>query len=243
MNSEIKISNSTKFLFIVNIFLLFMMFLFKSIFSYLEYYYLIVNIEFIINLFILLGIVVFNIIVLIKQKEFKLKRFIITLILFCTFYLFSNILIMNLLNKSYENKYNKISDQLITYCKAYDCETYKITKNKEIRTFNLTKTYLDYNDSQNKINILTKYNTNNVIIIKVIIYSKNDSFSANLLKDNINSYLLNFGLSVNADMINRAFDNRFNGTITESVNKYRVTEIYEKSILKELKTEIIFYLD
>lgn len=243
MNNQIKITNSVKCLFVVNIFLLLTIFLFKSIFSYLEYYFLLVNIEFIVNICILFCIIIFNVFVLIKQKEFKLRQFILALLLFCTFYLFSNILIMNLVNDVYENKYNKISNNLIKYCNYYDCETYKTKKNKEIRIFSLTKTYLDYNEESNKINILTKYNTNKVMTIKVIIYSNNNAFSANLIKDNVDTYLLNFGLEIDSNMINKAFDNRFNGSISNRNSKYKVIEIYEESVLKQLKTEIIFSLD
>ena len=101
MNSQIKITNSVKCLFVLNIFLLLTIFLFKSIFSYLEYYYLLVNIEFVVNIFILFFIIIFNIFVLIKQKDFKLKQFVLALLLFCAFYLLSNILIMNLVNDVY----------------------------------------------------------------------------------------------------------------------------------------------
>ena len=74
------------------------------------------------------------------------------------------------------------------------------------------------------------------------IYSDNELFSSELIKKQLDGYIKNFNLELNEEMINKAFRNRFEGSIKDGDASYEVMEIYNNNELVKLKTTIKFNL-
>lgn len=238
MNRKIEINFTCKYLFIVNMIILFSLVLFKSVYTKLGYYYNLVNSIFIFNIILFIIMILYNIYTLFNPK-LKQKNIIIIISLIFILYILFNTLGIYLLNIPYNKKYLKISNKLTTYCEKYMCDTFDTINNKSNKSFIIRKTYLDYNNNLNDIEIKNDFNSKKVYYITAYIYSNNRSFSAELIKDELDLYLKNFNITLDEELIKKAFDKRFKGEIESKNIKYKVVEIYDKKkVLQKLKTKI-----
>ena len=238
MDKEIKISNNAKILFITNMFILLSMLLFKIFFAKLGYYPLLVNIIFIINIIVLIIGIIFNILFIVKETKYNNKKIIYVISLFLIIYLFVNTLGIYVINKPLDKKFSLISSKLLSYCEEYGCDTYETVIDGKLRTFKIKKIYFDYNGVQNNIEIRTKYNKDKILSVKAVIYSENELFSEQLIKEQLEKYFNNFNVDIEPEKIKEAFDKRFDGSVNYGRINYKITEIFEAEELKKIKTEI-----
>lgn len=239
VNKEIKLTKTTKILFVINLLVLLSLIAFRYIYNYLVYYPVLVNVFLVINILILLFGIIFNIITLKNENKYNNSKYVKLIIILFIVYLLLNTIGIYIINKPIENKYKKISDKLSSYCTSFYCDTYNTKYVGKNRVFIIKKEYLDYNNNINTIEIKTYYNKNNIYKIDANIYTDNDSFSPNLIKNELDKYFSNFNISLNEEAIEKSFENRFEKEIEKDNIIYRVSEIYDKKVLTKLKIRVI----
>lgn len=238
MNREIFLRKNTKLLFVLNIIYLFLIVMLKNTFSKLGYNSSVINIWFIICIVLLIIFILLNILLLFKEINEK-KSIIIIITLFVIIFSLS-IFIPIIINKSYEKDFSKIGVKLSSYCKIYDCDTYETLYKNNNKEFIINKKYFDYDGRENDIKIVTTYSKKEVLSVNMTIYSDNEMFSSEIVKKELDGYINNFNYSINEEMVNKAFSNRFSGKIKDNIATYEVKEIYEYNVLTKLKTTINF---
>lgn len=239
MNKEIKLTTKEIVLICFLVFILLLTFLFKNYYMYNGYHYYTVIAIFILSLILFaIGIVIF-ILKLIKNNN-EYEKYIISVVVIC---LLLNTFVTILINNTFNNGYNKISDKLLSYCGEYKCDRYETVINKNNRTFKLKKVYQDYNGNFNEIEIGILYTNKKIKKVNATVFSSSTMFSENLIKENLNSYLKNFDISINEKMIKEAFEKRRGGKIHEKNKTYVVEEVYENNTIKSYKTTIIINLN
>ena len=239
MNKKIMLQKNTIFLFFLNILVLITLIAFKMIFSKIGYSILWVNLMFIINIITLIIGIIFNIVLVINPTRYSVKKSVVVMLSCFIIYLLLNIMGTYVINKTIIKKYSLVSNKLIVYCKSYSCDRYETKKEGKYLDFIIKNTYYDYNNNKQYFEIHNFCDTNNVKSVDAIIYSDNNSFSQELIKDLIYDYFINFGAHIDAVKIKEAFDKRFDDFIvTDDELSYRVSEIYENNKLTGLKTEI-----
>ncbi len=242
MNKTIELRKNCIILFIINIFVLLLLVLFKKYFLSREYIPILINVILVINfIFFVVGII-FNFILLVKPNIYNEKKSIIIMVISFMMLILINIFCMVITNVLLSSDYRKIENKLITYCDIYVCDQYEIISEGKMRDFIIKKTYLDYNGIQNDIEIHTKYNSKNIITVEATVYSQKELFSEMLIKQQINNYFSNFNINIEQSLIKKAFDNRFKNSIKKDNLDYKVREVYEEEKLVKIKTIITLKL-
>lgn len=238
MNKNIELKKNCMVLFILNIGVLLSLILFKTYFSKVGYVPFLVNSMLVINVIILIIGIIFNVILLKKPNFCDDRKSLIVMIVLFFLYVFLNTIGVVIINKPLSSGYKKMADRLSSYCDTYVCDRYETVNEGRVKDFIIKKNYLDYNGVQNEIEIHTKYDMDDIISIEAIIYSENEMFSEVLIKEQVKSYYDNFGVTISDDLIKKAFDNRFDGSVKKDDMSYKVSEIYEDGELTKLKTVI-----
>lgn len=243
MDKKINIIKNAYVLFVINIIVLITLIFFRSLYSKLGYASLLINILFIINLVLLLVGIIFNVLFVKSPEKYDDKKHMIAIFVTFVIYLLLNTLVISMINKSLASSYTKMNSKLSSYCDTYGCDKYETITKNGYEEFIIEKNYFDYNNVQNKIKIITKYDTDKVISVSADIYSKNDMFSETLISDNLKIYFSNFDYEIKEEKIKEAFDKRFTSSVFDDNATYKVTEIYnDDGELDSLKTNITLKL-
>ena len=118
------------------------------------------------------------------------------------------------------------------------CDKYETTNLGNKRDFIIYKNYYDYNNLRNSIKIHTIYDTSKIINIKAIIYSDNELYSEQLIRDELNNYFLNYNININVEKIKEAFFNRDSRRVNENNINYKVISVYKDGMLDKFETII-----
>ena len=238
MNKRIELKKNCMVLFIINVCVLISLLLFKIYFSKVGYLPILVNSFLVINIILLIVGIIFNVILFKNPNLYDEKKsLIIMCVVFFTYVLF-NTVGMVIINKPFSSSYKKIANELSSYCDKYVCDKFENINEGSTRDFVINKTYLDYNGIQNDIEIHTKYDVNGVFFVEATVYSQNEMFSWDDIKQQVQLYYDNFDVTIDESLIKEAFDKRFNGSVKKDKISYRVSEIYEDGELIKLKTVI-----
>lgn len=244
MNKKLDIRKNTNVLFILNIIILITMIFFKICYTNLNYSNLLINGCLVLNIVILLLGVIFNFMFIKNADKYDNSMTLKIIILIFIIYLLLNTVGIFLINKSISNNYTKINDRLSSYCDTFGCDKYETRTNGEYEEFIIKKTFFDYNNVENELEITTKYNTKNVISVTATVYSQNEMFSETLINEQIKNYFTNFNYDIKEEKIREAFDKRFESKVNDNNAIYKVTEIYnDKNELEKLKTVITLTLE
>lgn len=238
MNKNIVLNKNIVFLFILNILSILSCFLFRTYFIKLGYIKSLVNIVMLLNIIIIIIGLLFNVILLINPNKFKIRQSIIIMIVSFLIYIITNTIGINMINTKINSSYNKISNQLFSYCNNFECDKYNTKINGKNRDFIINKSYIDFNDIKNDVEIHTIYDLKGVKKIKAIVYCQNEMFSEYLINEQIKNYFSNFNIVIDESLIKKAFDDRFIGNVKKDSTTYKVEEVYNDGILTNLKTII-----
>ncbi len=238
MNKGIKLKRNCLILFILNVCVLLTLILFRVYFSNVGYPKVIVNVAMIVNILILIIGIIFNVILLIKPNLFDEKKSLITFLTLFIIYVLLNTVGVVIINEKLSDGYAKIAKKLSGYCENYVCDSYETVNDDGLKDFVIKKTYLDYNGVNNNIEIHTKYDLSDVVLVEAIIYSQNEMFSEGLIKEQVEGYYSNFGVTIDETLIRKAFDNRFGHSVKNDDLTYKVSEVYEDGELIGIKTVI-----
>lgn len=118
------------------------------------------------------------------------------------------------------------------------CDKYETTNLGNKRDFIIYKNYYDYNNLRNSIKIHTIYDTSKIINIKAIIYSDNELYSEQLIRDELNNYFLNYNININVEKIKEAFFNRDSRSVNKNNINYKVISVYKDGMLDKFETII-----
>lgn len=242
MNKGIELKRNCLVLFILNICVLLTLILFRVYFSNVGYPQVIVNTALIVNIVILIIGVAFNIILVIKPNLFDERKTLITFCVLFIIYMLLNTVGVVIINDKLSDGYAKIAKELAGYCENYVCDSYETVNDDGLKDFVIKKTYLDYNGVNNDIEIHTKYDLSNVVSVEATVYSQNELFSEGLIKEQIEGYYNNFGVTIDETLIRKAFDNRFGEPVKNDNLTYKVSEVYEDGELIGIKTVITLSL-
>ena len=234
MNKKIMLDKRATIFFFFNILVFLSAVIFNFIYTKMNYYNPLVKSIFIFNVAVLFIGFIYNMLLLFGKKH-DIKKIIILMLVV---HLLLNVILINLVNNRYNDKYYNISKDLLKYCKLYNCDKYETTYLDDEKDFIIYKHYYDYNNLRNEIEIHTIYNTSKIINVKAIIYSDNELFSEQLIFDELNDYFLNFNIYINSEMIRKAFINRDKGNIKENNINYKVNSIYKSNSLDKFQTII-----
>jgi len=242
VNKEIKLSKNVIFLFIVNLFIVISMFCLKYYYNYKMYEKRIINMFLIINIIFLIFGIVYNVFLLLSNKKDD-KVNLLLIVTYLVIYILLNTFVIYVVNKPLNDGYRKNSLLLYEYCDINNCENYYNVNHKGYRDFIIKNKYFDYNNKENDIIITIKYNYKNIVSINAVIYSDNDMFSEKIIKEQLDKYFVYFKKNIQEDLIRKAFDERFNGKVTNDGISYKVSEIIQNNKLISLKTNISTYIN
>ncbi|MCI5733151.1 MAG: hypothetical protein MR296_03910 [Tenericutes bacterium] len=241
MNRRIELKKNTVTLFIINVLLLLLLILLKTIYTKLNYWVVPTNIMLVLNILTLIIGIVFNVLYIVKDGKYDDKKyFTLPIVIFILLQVF-NIFGVYIINKVRDSSYLNMTETVTGYCdtKYYYCDSYEIKKNADANDFILTKTYYDNNKKKNKIIIHTKYSTSSIISVTATIYSEKNYYSEFLIRESLKDYFNLFDYDISEDKIKDAFNNRFEGSIKDNNANYKVREVYNKNKeLEKLKTVI-----
>ncbi len=238
MNKNVDIRKNAIILFVINLIVLMGSLFLNTIYTKQGYSKTLILINLIINILFLIIGVIFNVLFIYKSKQFDNKKCTIIILACFVFYILFNSLFMTVMNSKLNKEYEKINNTLLGYCVSYDCNKYDMIKSKAFREFVFEKTYFDYDNKENKINITVSYNTKKVLNVKAVIYSRNNMFSESIIKDELQDYFSYFNAEIDEAMIKKAFEKRFVGSVNDGNIKYRVEEVYKDNALNKIKTII-----
>ena len=86
---------------------------------------------------------------------------------------------------------------------------------------------------------ISKFNSEFDRALCLTIYSENESFSEELIADELNAFYSKINYNVLSSKIKEAFNNRFSKEVSYDNSIYKVTEVYKDKQLYKLKTTII----
>ncbi len=243
MNKIVSITKNTIILFVLNIIVLVGTVFFKFLYTNQGYLPVLVNAVFIANIIILVLGIVFNILFIKNKDKYNTKKSIIfVVIIFIVFLLLNSVFIIGV-NKAYSKRFTKINSTLSSYCDSFGCDKYETVLESGYEKFIIEKVYFDYDGMENNLKIITTYDTEKVIEVKALVYSRNEMFSEALIKDSLKEYFNNFDYEIDESLIREAFDKRFTSSVKKDNATYKVTEIYKNDSLEKLKTTIILNLN
>lgn len=242
MNKKMNIIKNAYILFVVNVLVFISLILFKNLYTQLGYDLSLINVTFVVNLVIFVLGLIFNILFIRNPQVYDNKKSTIIIIICFFVYLLLNSVLMVVVNKELSSGYTKINSKLSSYCVTYGCDKYETVSKGGYEEFVISKSYFDYNNAENNLEIVTKYNTKEILEIVATVYSKKEMFSETLIKDNLKDYFLNFEHEISEEKIREAFDKRFTSSVEDGNFTYKVTEIYKNNELDKLKTTITLVL-
>lgn len=238
MNKKLDIRKNTIILFVINIIVLISLIFFRAYYTSKLYSTVLVNVVFGVNIVLLLAGVIFNLLILKNPDKYDrplLSKIIITVFVI---YLLFNTVFMVFINKNLSSGYTKVNQELSSYCDTFGCDRYETIAGNGYEEFVIKKIYFDYNNDENDLEIVTKYNTKEVISVTATIYSNKDMFSETIIYDELKNYFSNFGYDIKESKIKEAFDNRITSSVSDDNATYKVTEVYKNEELQKLKTII-----
>ena len=213
MNKIVDIRKNTIILFIINLMVFVGTIFSKNLYTNKGYFTHLINITLIINLVILTVGIIYNIIFVKNPDKYDNQKYTILIISVFLFFLLINSVFIIFSNRYLNKKYTN-------------------------EKFIIQNTYFDYENVQNNLKITTTYNTHEILFIKAEVYSRNESFSETLIKDNLKDFFSKFHYEINENKIKEAFDKRFDSPVRDKNATYKVTEIYKNKELVNLKTII-----
>ena len=237
MNKQIKIDKNTKIMFAFDIFVLVTIFVFRYVYLNIGYYYKLVNISLIMNIFVLVISLIYTYLLIISKIKYKYLSLIVFSV-FCIYILFNTIGVI-LLNSPIEKQYKQTAQKIISYCEQYSCDTYETKYLKAKRKLIIQKTYFDYDNNENNIVFETLYDKDKIIKLTAYIDSSSDLYSEKIIKEELDGYFELYNSKVEEEYILKAFENRFSNAIKKDNMIYKVSEEYDKdNNLVKLKTII-----
>lgn len=239
MNKDVEIRRNTNVLFVLNIVVLITMIFFRNYYGKLGYTNVIINSFLIIDILILIIGIIYNVIFIKKPDKYDNKKtfIIIMAIFFC--YLLLNTVGTILINKTVRGAYTNMNSKVSGYCEEYICDRYETLALDGYEVFVINNTYYDYDNKENKLEIRTKYNKNEVVSVVATVYSRKQMFSETLIKEKLKGYFYIFDTEINESKIREAFEKRFGNDVSDGNINYKVREVYnKKGELEKLKTII-----
>lgn len=243
MNKNLEIRRNTNVLFVLNIVVLITMIFFRNYYGKLGYTNVIINSFLIIDILMLILGIIYNVKFIKNADKYdNTKVFIIIMITFFC-YLLLNTVGTIAINKVVRGSYAKMASNVSGYCKEYVCDKYETLAMDGHEVFVIYNTYYDYDNKENKLEIRTKYNKDEVVSVVATVYSRKQMFSETLIKENLKDYFYIFDTELVESKIREAFEKRFDGDVTDQNINYKVREIYnKKGELEKLKTVITLEL-
>ncbi len=243
MNKNLEIRRNTNVLFVLNIVVLITMIFFRNYYGKLGYTNVIINSFLIIDILMLILGIIYNVKFIKNADKYdNTKVFIIIMITFFC-YLLLNTVGTIAINKVVRGSYAKMASNVSGYCKEYVCDKYETLAMDGHEVFVIYNTYYDYDNKENKLEIRTKYNKDEVVSVVATVYSRKQMFSETLIKENLKDYFYIFDTELVESEIREAFEKRFDGDVTDQNINYKVREIYnKKGELEKLKTVITLEL-
>lgn len=239
MNKNLDIRRNTNVLFVLNIVVLITMVFFRNYYGKLGYTTVIINSFLIINIILLIIGIVYNILFIKNPEKYDTKKVFIIMIIIFGIYFITNTVGTISINKMLRGSYSKISSTVSSYCDKYVCDKYETISKNGYEEFIINNTYYDLDNKENKLKIVTRYSKEEVISVTVTIFSRKQSFSEVLIKENIKEYFYNLNIEIDETKIRDAFNKRFDGIVKDKKITYKVREVYDKKgNLKKLKTII-----
>lgn len=243
MNKKLDTRKNANVLFIVNVIIFISLIFFKVFYTKLNYNGLLVNISLIINVIIFIIGVISNILIIKDADKYDKPIVFKIIIIIFVIYLLFNVLGVTFINKIFNGGYTKINNRLSSYCETYGCDKYETITKESYEEFIIKKSYFDYNNVENNLEIVTKYDTKEVISVTASIYSQNEMFSETLINEQVKNYFINFGYNTKEDKIREAFDKRFVSEAKDGKASYKVLEMYnDNNELYMIKTVITLNL-
>ena len=236
MNKKLDIRKNTIILFVINIIILISMIFFKVYYTTKLYSNILVNVIFGINVILLLVGAIFNLLILKNPAKYDKPLLSKVVIFIFVIYLLLNTVFMLFINKTLSSNYTKINEKLSSYCDTFGCDRYETIAGNGYEEFVIKKIYFDYNNEENDLEIVTKYDTKEVISVTATIYSKKNMFSETIIYDELKNYFSNFGYEIKESKIKEAFDNRITSSVSDDNATYKVTEVYKDEELLKIKT-------
>lgn len=243
MNKKIDLKKHVISLFVINIVSVLLMLLLKGIYDRLGFWKLLTNMMLIVNVIAIIIGIVFNYLFFKDDKYDNKKSFILPIVIFIVLQVL-NVLGVYAINKIHDASYSDLTNNVAGFCapEKFYCDSYEIVKNTNYNDFISHKSYYDYDNNKNSIEIHTRYTSDKIVSIEAIIYSNKNSYSAYLIKKVINKYFENVNYKVSDKKISEAFEKRFENAILVEENdkkiEYRVKEIYKNKKLDKLSTII-----
>ena len=239
MEGKIEIKKNGYVLFVINIITLITLVFFRIIYQQLGFYTLLLNIVLAINIIFLIFGIIFNILFIKNVNKYNVKKSIIIIIVIFIFYLLLNTFGVYLINNQIGKGYTKINSMLSFYCESFGCDKYETISGFGYEEFVINKTYYDYDNVANNLEITVSYNTRSVTSVEAVIYSRNEMFSPRIIRLQLENYFSNFNCDINEEKIKEAFDKRFESSVKDGNLTYKVQEVYKDDELESLKTTII----
>ncbi len=243
MNKNLEIRRNTNVLFVLNIVVLITMIFFRNYYGKLGYTNVIINSFLAVDILILILGIIYNVKFIKKPNKYdNTKTFIIIMaIFFC--YLLLNTVGTIVINKVVRGSYTKMASNVSGYCEEYICDKYETLAGNGYEVFVIYNTYYDYDNKENKLEIRTKYNKDEVVSVVATVYSRKQMFSETLIKEKLKDYFYIFNTELVESKIREAFEKRFDGNVTDQNINYKVREVYnKKGELEKLKTVITLEL-
>lgn len=243
MNKNLEIRRNTNVLFVLNIVVLITMVFFRNYYGKLGYTNVIINTFLVIDVLILILGIIYNVKFIKKANKYdNTKTFIIMMVIFFC-YLLLNTVGTIVINKIVRGSYTKMASNVSSYCEEYICDKYETLAGNGYEVFVIYNTYYDYDNKENKLEIRTKYNKDEVVSVVATVYSRKQMFSETLIKEKLKDYFYIFDTELVESKIREAFEKRFDGDVTDQNINYKVREVYnKKGELEKLKTIITLEL-
>lgn len=243
MNKKLDIRKNANVLFAINVIIFISLIFFKVFYTKLSYNSLIINVSLIINIVLFITGMVFNVLFIKDADKYDKPVILKIIIIVLGIYLLFNILGIPFFGKLISGDYTKINNKLSSYCETYGCDKYETIAKENYEEFIIKKSYFDYNNVENNLEIVTKYDTKKVISVTATIYSQNEMFSETLINEQVKNYFINFGYNTKEEKIREAFDKRFESEAKDGKAIYKVLEMYnDNNELYMIKTVITLNL-
>lgn len=238
MNKKIELSRNTIILFIINISILILTIVFKTVYNMLEYNCILVNLFLILNILLLIIGIIYNYLILKNKKKYDNRKYIVISICLFIIFILLNTLAVYIINKQIQTKYVKTSDKLNSYCDSYQCSKFSTVYKSNAYIYKLEKKYIDYNNTTNNIIIYNKYNEKGIYEVSAHIISDKNLYSSYIIKEQLQEWFSHFNYDINIDKISKAFNKRFKSNVKDGAVSYKVNEKYIKKQLYNIETVI-----